>query len=182
MARCREARQSQQAYLCRWGDSHLLHKLVRHECLRKSGAAGRLQPPAACFGRPPSRGDRHRTQIGGRDAQRAAIPYGGNPATCRGHGPRSPALLLVRKVRCAHVSTPQTGFPFWPSRIRTTLHPRPRCVHLFRRPPFTASKTAVMTRSNVKLRRTASVSRHFSDTFPTLLRFFARFPRERSPV
>jgi hypothetical protein len=75
-----------------------------------------------------------------------------------------------------------TRFPFWPFRIRTTLHPRRRCVHVFRRAPFTASKTAVMTRSNVKLRGTASVSRHFSDTFPTLLRFFARFPRERSPV
>ena len=40
------------------------------------------------------------------------------------------------------------GFPIWTSRMGTMLHPRRRLRPLFRRAPFTALKTAVVTRSN----------------------------------
>jgi hypothetical protein len=57
------------------------------------------------------------------------------------------------------------------------LHPRRRLSPRFHRAPFTALKTVVVTRSNVKLAGTASVSYQFSDTSPSLLRFFARIRR-----
>ena len=53
----------------------------------------------------------------------------------------------------------------------------PILCRICRRAPFTALKTAIMTHSNVKFAGTASVSWHFSDTSPSLLRFFARIPR-----
>ena len=69
------------------------------------------------------------------------------------------------------------GFPIWTSRMGTMLHPRRRLRPLFsscsvhrledgRRDPF-----------QLKLAGTGSVSWHFSDTSPSLLRFFARIRR-----